>query len=324
MSATAGRNTSPWVPIYQDDLVAATHWWHPAAFGVYMRLLMHQAAHGSVPNDWQGEIRAIAGGHHVDDVTWHKIVEQVAPKFETGEDGCLRNARLQTEMDIRNATRETAIANGGKGGRPRKTQKETQTVTQKKPRAKGTTSTTTSTTTDVVVVERQLELATGLVATAAGVHSSVNFDKESDNRNDDDDDNGVGRDREGEALLSLMGLPIRPLSADEKATLDAKRSLLSTEALERLAAWYPNGRRRGRREPDALIYLLHDLEQSLDKSARQSLPKKRKGATVPEAFKEWLATADLGQWEALRGNERNAWMCAAVRELYRKEAAASA
>lgn len=301
------RESSPWFPLYADDLIAATHWWHPAALGVYTRLLMHQASQGSLPNDWTGELRAIAGGHQLPADEWDAIVAQVSPKFAAGSDGRLRNARLERELAERESRRQTAIANGRRGGEA----KRKQSASKRPSETEATTSTSTTTPPEVVVGEpQQLELGTGLVSASKPPP-----------RPDDDATQALAA--LGSGLLDLMGLPSRPLSAQEMAVLADKQRLLTEEALARLRAWYPSGRKRKRRTPDALLYLLADLEACLDQCAPATRGKQQPVTSrVPEAFRAWLQAADLGSWASLRQDPGNAWLCAPVRGLYQQFQAA--
>ena len=304
-----------------DDLVGSTHWWDPATFGVYLRLLIHQAAHEGLPDN-STTLRAIAGASGLHDDRWTEIETIVREKFIVQEDGRLANPRLTAEMQQRNKTRDGKIAAASKSAEvraakagveqnsaPAKAAVEQNSapakaaVEQKSAPAKASTSTSTSTSSSVVVEDTQLNMQTAIVA--------------QQHADDDGDDDGVGKQ-----LLKLMGLESRPISAKERGKIAKKRDLLTPDALQRLASWYPKGRKRRRREPDALLFLIEDLETCLDQCSRSSakFAKPKVKVKVPSEFRDWLQTADLPvRFSYLDAS--TAWSVLEIQQLFEHRAA---
>lgn len=80
--------------------------------GAYIRLLCHQWNKGAIPND-EARIRTMAG------VTQAFPLDFVKSKFTEGEDGLLRQHRLEKERGKQYQYRQKQAENGAKGGRPR-------------------------------------------------------------------------------------------------------------------------------------------------------------------------------------------------------------
>lgn len=78
---------NPILPLYYNDINSSTEHWSDEEFGAYMRLLIHQWDKGSIPEDATRlkRIAATAKKH------WKLLKE----KFIKGEDGLLRNARME-------------------------------------------------------------------------------------------------------------------------------------------------------------------------------------------------------------------------------------
>ena len=229
-----------------------------------------------------------------------------------GEEGRLANPRLTAEMKQRNKTRDGKIAaanvsaevRAAKAAVEQKSAPAKAAVEQKSAPAKASTSTSTSTSSSVVVEDTQLNMQTAIVA--------------QQHADDDDDDDGVGKQ-----LLKLMGLDSRRISPKERDAIAKKRDLLTPDALQRLASWYPKGRKRGRRKPDALLFLIEDLETCLDQCSRSSakFAKPKVKVKVPSEFRDWLQTADLPvRLSSLDAS--TAWRVLEIKQLFEHRAAA--
>lgn len=80
---------SPAFQFYADNFLSGTADMSVAEVGVYVRLLCHQWSKGFVPNDIKKLARLTHGKQ--------KDLESVLLKFSKGEDGHLRNERLENE-----------------------------------------------------------------------------------------------------------------------------------------------------------------------------------------------------------------------------------
>lgn len=84
---------NPVLPLYYNDINSSTEHWSDEEFGAYMRLLIHQWDKGFIPDD-HTRLRRIA-----DTAKKHwKILKQ---KFVKGEDGLLRNTRMEEVREDR-------------------------------------------------------------------------------------------------------------------------------------------------------------------------------------------------------------------------------
>lgn len=77
----------PILPLYYNDIQSSTLHWTDEEFGAYMRLLIHQWDKGSVPED-PVRLRRISE-------TAKKNWDVLGPKFYKGEDGLLRNKKME-------------------------------------------------------------------------------------------------------------------------------------------------------------------------------------------------------------------------------------
>lgn len=102
--------TPPAFQFYPDDFLAGCLDLTPAEVGAYIRLLCVQWSRGAIKPD-PDRLAMLAGG---------EVSDAVLEKFETGEDGLLRNARLESERAKQAEYRERQAANGRRGGRPKK------------------------------------------------------------------------------------------------------------------------------------------------------------------------------------------------------------
>lgn len=91
-----------WIPLYQRDLRASTAHWDDELFGAYVRLLMHQADHGSIPTDLRLVGRICTSARR----SWPRLSE----KFPGGV-----NPRMDTVRREQLAKRERMV-NGGRRG----------------------------------------------------------------------------------------------------------------------------------------------------------------------------------------------------------------
>lgn len=132
---TTSRKTSPWVALYPEDFLGAIQVMSNESLGMYFRLLLHQHGHGSIPDPDLDE-RAFCRAAGVFPGEWEQPWSDIADKFPEGEDGKLRNPRMEREIEIRNGIRDKRIEAGKKGGRPtaqkaNENQKVNQKVKQK-------------------------------------------------------------------------------------------------------------------------------------------------------------------------------------------------
>lgn len=97
----------PAFQFYADDFVAGTADMTAEEVGVYMRLLCYQWSKGGLPAD-DARLAIIAGQCQTDAVATAKA------KFTLGEDGLLRNARLEVERTKQNAYRLKQAQNATK------------------------------------------------------------------------------------------------------------------------------------------------------------------------------------------------------------------
>lgn len=77
--------SSPAFQLYADDFLSGTIDMSQEEVGAYIRLLCHQWGKGSVPDD-KARLQRIAGG---------RVSDAVMAKFPKGQDGLLRNPRLE-------------------------------------------------------------------------------------------------------------------------------------------------------------------------------------------------------------------------------------
>lgn len=104
----------PAFPLYAQDALVGTALMSCEEFGAYMRLLLYQWAHGSLPDDPKA-LKMLAGA---------KVSAIVLEKFTKGEDGKLRNDRMEMERQKQSEFREKQRENGNRGGRPKLNQVE--------------------------------------------------------------------------------------------------------------------------------------------------------------------------------------------------------
>lgn len=115
-------NKSPAFQFYAENFLNGTAEMSAEEVGAYIRLLCHQWHLGSLPDD-DKKLMRLTGGKKA-------AIELVKKKFVKGDDGNLRNARLEVSRQQQQEYRERQNRNGRLGGRPKK---ETQPITQTKP-----------------------------------------------------------------------------------------------------------------------------------------------------------------------------------------------
>jgi uncharacterized protein YdaU (DUF1376 family) len=96
----------PWYPLYHEAFDLDTGSWPCNAIGALMRLMNHQWANGSVPDD-QEQLRRIC---RLDPGEWPKIWQILEPKFEpvASAPGHLINRRLAIEHERQTRRRKQA------------------------------------------------------------------------------------------------------------------------------------------------------------------------------------------------------------------------
>lgn len=138
----------------------------------------------------------------------------------------------------------------------------------------------------------------------------------------------------GAELRQLMGQRPRKLTDHERSLIRESAHDLSPENIAALARWYPDGRGARRRKPDALAYILKDLQhclglataktaEQITKNKRQARKRKRQQDPARLAFADWLATADLpGPIAGFRADPATAWLSDPIQKLYHAQKAA--
>lgn len=122
---------NPAFQFYASDFLTSTQSWDINEVGIYIRLLSNQWVNMRLPKDTE-RLARIAGCSHED---FKKAWVILGFKFFEGEDGFLRNQRLEIVRAEKNIFLEKQRLNGKKGGRPKKENpNETQRLTQTKPK----------------------------------------------------------------------------------------------------------------------------------------------------------------------------------------------
>lgn len=127
--------SGPAFQFYASDFLTSTQSWDINEVGIYIRLLANQWANMRLPDDTE-RLARIAGCDHE---TFKKAWVILGFKFLRGEDGFLRNTRLEAVRAEKNTFLEKQRLNGLKGGRPKKNNpnhnpNETQTKPNTKPK----------------------------------------------------------------------------------------------------------------------------------------------------------------------------------------------
>lgn len=103
---------SPAFQFYPADYTIGTKFMTPAERGVYVDCLCHQWDEGAIPGD---SIRDLAVVMRCSEREAKALWVRVSTKFERGEDGQWRNARLESERAKQMAYRKTQAEKGRKG-----------------------------------------------------------------------------------------------------------------------------------------------------------------------------------------------------------------
>ena len=98
--------TMPWYPLYHEAFAMDTGAWTATEVGCLVRLMNHQWANGSVPDD-QSRLARIC---RVDMADWTEIWQTLKPKFEqvASAPGHLINRRLAIEHERQTRRRKQA------------------------------------------------------------------------------------------------------------------------------------------------------------------------------------------------------------------------
>jgi len=97
----------PAFQFYADDFQSGTIDMTDAEVGLYVRLLCVQWSRGSIPGDIDEVMRFSRGSTTLQ-------AERVMQKFKAGDDGCLRNQRLESEREKQAQWREKSRMGGKK------------------------------------------------------------------------------------------------------------------------------------------------------------------------------------------------------------------
>lgn len=125
--------SSPAFQFYPKEFMLATQSWSVEEVGIYIKLLCSQWDNGCLPND----VKRLARLAGCDLDFFEKAWVLVGLKFLVGNDGCLRNSKLELVRSEQDAFREKQRLNGIRGGRPKKENpNETQQQTQTEPKVK--------------------------------------------------------------------------------------------------------------------------------------------------------------------------------------------
>ena len=116
------RSRPPSFDFFPEDFLAGTMHLHPVCIGIYIRLLCFQWSHGAIPKPSERRQLMQVTGALAEELD--QYLPQVLDKFEEGEDGALRNARLERERERKTQFHERQRANGRLGGRPPKDAKK--------------------------------------------------------------------------------------------------------------------------------------------------------------------------------------------------------
>jgi len=127
---------SPAFQLYAADFLIDTAEMTDQEVGVYMRLLCHQWVNESLPNDID-RLSSIA--RNVLDVWQH-----IKHKFVLGDDGRLRNHRLEETRRIQREHSEKRRIAGSKGGKAKQANSKPPSKPKAKPKQKGSSSSSSS------------------------------------------------------------------------------------------------------------------------------------------------------------------------------------
>ncbi len=105
------KKKAPAFQFYAENFLNGTADMSAEEAGAYIRLLCHQWHKGSVPND----IKKLMHLTHAK----KSSIQNIMYKFNTGEDGQLRNQRMEITRQEQKEFRERQKANGLLGGRPK-------------------------------------------------------------------------------------------------------------------------------------------------------------------------------------------------------------
>ena len=110
-----------WMPLYIGDYLRDTTRLSTEQHGAYLLLIMDYWTHGSLPDDDE----ALAQITRLQPSAWKKHRAAIARMFQVA-DGEWHHKRIDEELESARHFIAKQKANGAKGGRPKKTQNETQ------------------------------------------------------------------------------------------------------------------------------------------------------------------------------------------------------
>lgn len=104
-----------WMPLYVNDYLGDTLDLTTEEHGVYLLLMMHYWKRGKLTDNLE-KLRAITRLPE----SKQELLEELLDEYFEHEDGCYVNRRIEEEYQKAQSRKDSARANGRKGGRPRK------------------------------------------------------------------------------------------------------------------------------------------------------------------------------------------------------------
>ena len=151
---------SPAFQFYVQDFLTGTMHMSAEEIGAYILLLCHQWDKGALPDNDKDLLKISR--------TRLKILEQVKTKFVKGEDGLLRNARLEKEREKQAAYKEKMAEAGRKSGEARRTKTEPGSKVVQASLNSSSSISTSSSTSDINYVNKKTLVGNKIFEKSAG------------------------------------------------------------------------------------------------------------------------------------------------------------
>jgi uncharacterized protein YdaU (DUF1376 family) len=120
------RKNPPSIDLWVDDFLGGTAEFTAQEVGIYFRFLLYQFTHGGLPEDPEMLMRIAARGRDFMDPDFQKPVGFVLSQKFTQKGPLFVNERMDFERRKAMKRYRASVANGSKGGRPRKLHPEKQ------------------------------------------------------------------------------------------------------------------------------------------------------------------------------------------------------